>query len=406
MSILTNGVSFSLGDGWQYAPESTTTNYTPGTFTTSPLFLADKNGAAFAAGTEYRFFAKHPILDPDPILYGFSVATDGTITNPYQIPTISGNATLQNVIANNPIAIATPHFNGGIIATLQAPPTGVTLTAVYVGPDGTLYGSGVVTPPSSVFNFSGGVHYEAVPIVTSGSTTPTLDNPTADWAITTRGVSEKVLEANEFGTSSGGTYLLQAWHYDGGTNIATNLPDWIAFNGATRTLSATISSSLESPDFIIRITKSDQTGAAVNDDFLCTLRLPAANACSNYFPLSDAQIGALPILFIAYFGNGGTNPRPYVSRAEAISGIGNGVSTPGFFGRASTTACNVGDTLYGDQRSEHIADNTYNRWPIQGGWLGVYITTASGGTNGSYTLLNTSPCGVIVSRETITLPAN
>ncbi|MBD2705619.1 hypothetical protein IC229_33735 [Spirosoma sp. BT702] len=85
MSYTLQGVKFNTKPGYSYALESASEPGFPGEFGSEATFVVDKNGEAFTSdGGEYLLFARHPILDPEPIPYWFSVTDAGQVivTNP------------------------------------------------------------------------------------------------------------------------------------------------------------------------------------------------------------------------------------------------------------------------------------------------------------------------------------
>ncbi|QMW05347.1 hypothetical protein [Spirosoma foliorum] len=173
MSQLTSGVTFDLGDGWLYAQESDTA-FVPGDFTANPIFPRDKDGNYFVTGAEYRLWAKHPIEQPDALLYAFKVNEDQSLNILYggdatsitkSTDTTNNNnsasaLTLQQILQNGPVADTMPYLNGGLAVNLDEKPDGA---YVIVGDDGVLYkvASNAQDITSIVFdNFE---HYQFVP---------------------------------------------------------------------------------------------------------------------------------------------------------------------------------------------------------------------------------------------------
>ncbi|AKD55037.1 hypothetical protein [Spirosoma radiotolerans] len=244
------------------------------------------------------------------------------------------------------------------------------------------------------------------------NTAPRVVNAQPDVLITAPGDQTIILVAGEFATDNpNDTVTVIPKKYDGGTNAELPLPLGLTYDPATRGLK--IGGSFANAAFVVRNKGVNSFGLATNDDWLLTVNRPV-NPCTNYFALTEDQINALPIVVIyEYYDETvamGTVPytvRPFATRAEAVANIGITGSKSKFdVCRGTTNALNIGDTLYGDDRAEHITDGTFYRWPAEGGFWGFNLALPQDGNNGSYVLVQTSPCGIVTSRETIPLIAN
>lgn len=140
------------------------------------------------------------------------------------------------------------------------------------------------------------------------------------------------------------------------------------------------------------------------------------STCPGYGPLTTEQHDAQPIVSIIEYSdlttpNGGLSytVRPFASRDEAITLIatlGTSGSKAQYDANTCTTPnCNVGDTLYNDDRTEHILAHVQHLYPVEAGYWGFGYVASSGGNPATYWLLKTNACGVIVGREQITIPA-
>ncbi|GAB3783266.1 hypothetical protein GCM10028818_40890 [Spirosoma horti] len=244
------------------------------------------------------------------------------------------------------------------------------------------------------------------------NTAPRVVNAQPDVLITTPGDQTITLVAGEFATDNpNDSITIIPKKYDGGANTELPLPLGLTYDPATRGLK--IAGSFANTAFVIRNKGVNSFGLATNDDWLLTVNRPI-NPCNNYFALTEEQITALPIVIIYEYSDnavpmGGLSytVRPFASRAEALANIGIANSKSQFDScRATTNALNIGDTLYGDDRPEHITDGTFYRWPVEAGFWGFNLVAPQGGNNGSYVLIQTSQCGIVTSRETIPLIAN
>lgn len=139
------------------------------------------------------------------------------------------------------------------------------------------------------------------------------------------------------------------------------------------------------------------------------------NPCSNYFLHPESEINALPIVMIFEYLDGNTSMYPglnytvrsFATRTEAIANIGIPNGKYHFdMCRCTTANLNIGDTLYGSNRPEHIINSTFDRWPAEAGWWGFNLFLPQNGNNGSYTLFQTDQCGIIITKENRVLPAN
>lgn len=126
--------------------------------------------------------------------------------------------------------------------------------------------------------------------------------------------------------------------------------------------------------------------------------------CTTHAKLTQAEYDAHTLVFVIYqYVSASGIRRAFVTRAEALglaSTIGNmsgeraGLNTKVCF----PEALSVGNVLYGDNRTEHIADNSWALWPVEAGW---WISDFVSATN--FYLLQTDACGNIITREHITL---
>ena len=196
-----------------------------------------------------------------------------------------------------------------------------------------------------------------------------------------------------------------------GTFSLVGAPSGVTLNGGSNaqcSITANLNVVTTNTDITLRFTLPNSTQISKT---VTIQDLP----CTSHAMLTQSQYDALPSVGIYEYADPDTpngplsyTSRAFISRSEALANFSLPASQSMAnydFLRATTSNCSVGDVLYGDNRTEHVVAQTNAFYPVEAGWWGIQWNAPGVGTAGSVILLQTNPCGDIITRETVSIPA-